>query len=285
MKPPTPDSPRQAGALPAGPAGLESLEAAVRSRLLPPAGTAAPLPLLDVFIGYDAHEIVAYHVLCQSIAERTSVPARFTPLCLSSLGRVFARERLPEQSTDFAFSRFLTPHLSGFAGWSLFMDCDMLMRADPAELFALRDDRYAVMVCQHDYTPKEDTKFLGQVQTKYEKKNWSSVMLFNNARCRALTPEYVSTATGLELHQFRWLEDEALVGSLPLEWNWLVGEYEHNPAAKNAHFTLGGPYFADTAQCDYADEWRAALARTTSAGRGGAASAPQGQPQGLRRAG
>jgi hypothetical protein len=145
------------------------------------------------------------------------------------------------------------------------MDCDMLMRRDIAELWKLRDEGAAVMCVKHDYTPKEETKFLGQVQTKYEKKNWSSVMLFNNARCRALTPEYVSTGSGLELHQFRWLEDEGLVGALPLEWNWLVGEYDYNPAAKNAHFTLGGPYFPEYAYCDYADEWRVVLESTTYA--------------------
>lgn len=239
-------------------------------------------PVLDVFIGYDADEIVAYHALCQSIAERASIPVRFTPLNLASLTRIFRRERLPQQSTEFAFSRFLTPYLSGYAGWSLFMDCDMLMRADIAELFALRDERYAVMVCQHDYTPRDEVKFLGRQQTRYAKKNWSSVMLFNNARCRALTPEYVETATGLELHQFKWLERESLIGALPLEWNWLVGEYAHNPKAKNAHFTLGGPYFAEYADCDYADEWRAAYARATSCAKG-AASAQDEFPHRLGR--
>jgi hypothetical protein len=225
-------------------------------------GAAVRFPVLDVFIGYDRDEIVAYHVLCQSIVERASIPVRFTPLHLPSLGGAFARERLPEQSSDFAFSRFLTPYLSGYEGWSLFMDCDMLLRADLAELFALRDDRYAVMVCQHDYTPKGEVKFLNNQQTRYAKKNWSSVMLFNNARCRPLTPEYVSTASGLQLHQFKWLEQEELIGSLPLEWNWLVGEYAYNPQARNAHFTLGGPYFRDYADGDYADEWRAVRERT-----------------------
>jgi len=224
-------------------------------------------PLLDVFIGYDGNEIVAYHVLCQSIAERTSIPVRFTPLSLSSLGRIYGRPRVSDQSTDFTFSRFLTPFLSSYAGWSLFLDCDMLMRADLAELFAMRDDRYAVMVCKHDYTPKDEVKFLNHKQTRYAKKNWSSVMLFNNARCRALTPAFVSTASGLELHQFRWLESEGLIGSLPLEWNWLVGEYDYNCGAKNAHFTLGGPYFPEYADCDYAEEWRSARGRTTFAGQ------------------
>ena len=238
-----------------------------------------PLPILDVFVGYDRDEMVAYHVLCQSILERSSVPVRFTPLYLPSLRAVFARERAPQQSTDFAFSRFLTPHLSNHAGWSLFMDCDMLLRADLAELFALRDERYAVMVCKHDYSPKSDVKFLNHQQTRYAKKNWSSVMLFNNARCRALTPEFVSTASGLELHQFKWLEGEGQVGSLPLEWNWLVGEYDYNPGARNVHFTLGGPYFPEYADCDYAEEWRAACDRTNSVSQAWRASLP---PSGAR---
>jgi len=219
---------------------------------------ASGTPVLDVYIGYDRQEIVAYHVLTQSILERVSRPVRFTPISLSTLHGVFDREALPQQSTDFSFSRFLTPYLSAYAGWSLFMDCDMLARADIAELFALADDRYAVMVCQHDYVPRDEVKFLNHVQTRYAKKNWSSVMLLNNARCRALTPSYVETASGLELHQFHWLADaEAEIGALPLEWNWLVGEYDASPDAKIAHFTRGGPYFPEYASCDYAEEWRA----------------------------
>jgi hypothetical protein len=219
-------------------------------------------PVLDVFIGYDRQEIVAYHVLCQSILEHSSVPVRFTPLNLASLKPVFHREMVSQQSTEFSFSRFLTPYLSGYAGWSLFMDCDMLVRGDIAELFGLADERYAVMVCKHDYVPRDEVKFLNHAQAKYAKKNWSSVMLLNNDRCRALTPQYVQNASGLELHQFKWLADEALIGDLPLEWNWLVGEYDFNPQARNAHFTRGGPYFADYVTSDYADEWLAMRART-----------------------
>ncbi len=88
-------------------------------------------------------------------------------------------------------------------------------------------------------------------------------MLMNNERCRALTPEFVNTASGLELHRFKWLRDEE-IGELPLEWNWLVEEYKYNPAAKVAHFTRGGPYFKDYRNCDYADEWRAEFALMSS---------------------
>lgn len=222
-------------------------------------------PLLDVFVGYDRDEIVAYHSLCASILEHASQPVRFTPINLASLGATFHRERLAQQSTEFSFSRFLTPFLSAYTGWSLFMDCDMLVRADIAELFALREDRHAVMVCQHNYVPRDEVKFLKNPQATYAKKNWSSVMLFNNARCRALSPGFVNTASGLELHQFRWLETEDLIGALPLEWNWLVGEYPFNAEARIAHFTRGGPYFSAYEDCDYADEWRAARDRSQSA--------------------
>jgi hypothetical protein len=142
------------------------------------------------------------------------------------------------------------------------MDCDMLCRADIAGLAAEieRQSDKALLVCQHDYTPisapkmKETEAPLGKVQTSYPRKNWSSMMVLNNQRCAALTPEYVNSASGLELHRLKWIADE-LVGGLPLEWNWLVTEYKYNPEAKLAHFTRGGPWFEDYRTSDYADEW------------------------------
>ena len=198
-------------------------------------------------------------MLAYSIHARASAPVAVAPLMLSQLGGLMTRARHPLQSTDFAFSRFLTPCLSDYEGWSVFMDCDMLMLDDVAKLWALRDDRYAVQVVKHDHQPRETVKFLGQAQTQYPKKNWSSVMLFNNARCRALTPEYVSAASGLELHQFKWLPDEALIGALPRPWNHLVGYYEPTRDASLVHYTLGGPYFEAYRDCEYAAEWRAEL--------------------------
>jgi hypothetical protein len=213
--------------------------------------------MIRVFIGYDPREAVAFNVLAHSIQARATEPVSITPLMLSQLKTVLTRERHPLQSTDFSFSRFLTPYLSGYTGWSVFMDCDMLVLKDIAELWKLCDDRYAVMVVKHNHVPKESVKFLGEPQTKYEKKNWSSVMLFNNARCRALTPDYVDRASGLELHQFKWLESDDLIGALPNAWNHLVG---YNPARQDAalvHYTRGGPYFPEFADCEYAEAWRA----------------------------
>lgn len=223
--------------------------------------------MIRVFIGYDPREAVAYNVLAHSIQVRASEPIAISPLMLSQLKMVLTRERHPLQSTDFSFSRFLTPYLSDFTGWSVFMDCDMLVLRDIAELWRLRDERYAVMVVQHDHVPRESVKFLGQPQSKYGKKNWSSVMLFNNARCRALTPDYVNRASGLELHQFKWLESDDFIGALPHAWNHLVGYNAPRRDAALVHFTLGGPYFPDYADCEYAEAWRAERDAMLHAGR------------------
>ena len=192
------------------------------------------------------------------------MPVTISPLRLENLAQYFTRKREPNQSTDFAFSRFLVPYLSDYKGWSLFMDCDMLVRADISELWKLRDESKAVMVAKHDYVPKSTKKFLGAVQEPYPKKNWSSVMMFNNRLCSKLTPNLVNTAHGSELHQFKWLESEELIGSIPLEWNWLVDEYPYNPGAKNVHYTLGGPWFEEYKNVDYADEWFKALSELNS---------------------
>ena len=49
-------------------------------------------------------------------------------------------------------------------------------------------------------------------------------MLMNCDKCKSLTPDYVNSDTGLQLHQFKWLENDDLIGEIPLEWNWLVDE-------------------------------------------------------------
>ncbi len=212
--------------------------------------------MLDVYIGYDPIESAAFYTLAHSILRRSSIPVSIAPVMQSQLKGVYKRARGPTESTEFSLTRFLVPSLSEFRGWSVFMDCDMLCRTDIAQLAAQieRQADKAVLVCKHDYVPKTERKFLGHVQTKYPRKNWSSLMVFNNARCKALTPDYVNTAASLDLHRFKWI-DEADIGELPLEWNWLVGEYPYAADAKIVHFTLGGPYFEQYRECDYAAEW------------------------------
>lgn len=214
---------------------------------------------IRIFIGYDNRIPVAFQTLAHSITQRSSAPVTICPINLTNIRGIFNRPMVSLQSTEFSFSRFLTPYLSNYEGWSLFMDNDMIVLDDIVNLWNLRDDRYAVMCVKHDHHPHETKKFMGAPQTPYEKKNWSSVVLFNNARCRALTPEYVNTASGLELHQFKWLENDDLIGPLPLEWNYLAAyteEHERRSVEpKLVHYTIGGPFYPEFKDTEYSAEW------------------------------
>jgi len=214
---------------------------------------------IRVFVGYDPNESSAYHVLSHSIQKYASSPISITPIKRNQLEEIHTRPREKLHSTEFSLTRFLVPYLCNYTGWAIFMDTDMLARADLNELYEMRNSDYAVMVVKHEYTPMSKTKMLGNKQTKYEKKNWSSLMLMNTGRCYKLTPEYVNSASGLELHQFKWLDSEGQIGDLPPVWNWLVGEYPYNSKAKLVHYTLGGPWWDDYFCCDYADDWRLML--------------------------
>ena len=210
--------------------------------------------MIPIFIGYDSKVKIAYHVLSESILRNSSTPVTISPINLNNLKNIYTRKQDPLASTEFSFSRFLVPHLMNYNGWAIFMDSDMVMLSDITELWNLRNEKYAIQVCKHDYTPTSKNKFLGNNQTIYAKKNWSSLMLMDCSKCKTLTPEYVNTKSGLELHQFKWL-DENLIGSIPLEWNWLVGEYPYKKDVHNIHFTEGGPYFKDYKNTEYANEW------------------------------
>ncbi len=207
--------------------------------------------MMKIFIGFDPNEAVALHVLSHSIMRHARSPFSITPLVLRQLP--MTRERTPTQSTEFSFSRFLVPWLCNYEGRAIFMDCDMLCRSDIAELWHTPMDS-AVSVVQHDYQPRPEDKFLGQRQSIYEKKNWSSVMVFDNGRCGALSPDYVNRTSGLELHQFKWADS---VGSIDKAWNCLIGEENQCPVekAKLLHFSIGGPWFAKYRLCDGAEEW------------------------------
>jgi len=213
--------------------------------------------VIRVFIGYDSRETVAYNVLAHSINRHASAPVAIAPVMLSQLEGVFRREKNPLQSTEFSFSRFLVPWMCDYQGWAIFMDCDMLVREDIAKLWTKRDERYSVQIFKNSHVPKEEVKFLGAIQTKYENKNWSSVMLINCAKCKALTPEFVNTASGMELHQFKWLANDGLIGELPSRWNHLVAYDPHRTDASLLHYTIGGPWFKEYEGTEYAADWSA----------------------------
>jgi hypothetical protein len=159
-------------------------------------------------------------------------------------------------STEFSFSRFLVPHLMGYKGWALFVDCDFLFLSSLKELEQYMDSEKAIVCVHHDYQPKDGLKMDGVLQQKYFRKNWSSFVLWNcsHPANKTLTPEIVNSQTGSWLHKFGWLEDH-MIGSLPEEWNWLEGHSNKSIIPKAIHYTRGGPWFENYKNVEYADLW------------------------------
>lgn len=214
--------------------------------------------MIRIFVGYDPKEAIAYHNFCESVIKHCTEPVSFTPLALNTLQDY--KENHKDGSNEFIYSRFLVPHLCGYKGKALFVDGDMLCKADISELF-YKPMFDAVSVVKHNYKTKYPIKYLGNINEDYPRKNWSSVMLFNCSHkdCSKLTPEYVAKAKGKHLHRFEWADD---VGELPIEWNWLANEYDYNPDAKLIHYTIGTPCFKGYHDMDYGKEWMTTFTHT-----------------------
>jgi hypothetical protein len=213
------------------------------------------MTILDLYIGWDPRESHSFEVFRSSLERRTSKPLHIRKLMQQALRHegIYTRPQVIKKgqawdvisgapmSTEFAITRFLVPHIQR-EGWCLFGEPDMVCLADIAELFALADDRYAVMCVHHDYVSRETSKMGGKMQVPYPRKNWSSLMLVNASHPanKRLTLDMVNTLPGRDLHRFCWLEDHE-IGSLPIEWNYLVGEAMPVVRPKILHYTIGTP--------------------------------------------
>ena len=119
-------------------------------------------PGLKIFIGYDSREKIAFHVLSYSIIANATIPVSITPINLNNLKRFYNRLKGKKDSTEFSISRFLTPYLSNYEGYSLYLDCDFVVLADIAKLLKIvsKKTNKVVWCVKHKYQPKDRTKFL-----------------------------------------------------------------------------------------------------------------------------
>ena len=227
--------------------------------------------MLHLYVGFDSKEQDAYDVCRESVLRHASIPVEVHPIILNQLisagyydrewvesghQRVDVIDGLPF-STDFSFSRFLVPFIhQGDSSWAVFCDSDFFFRADIRELEELFDPVYAIQVVKHNYTPGEALKMSGLKQGTYEKKNWSSLVIWNTAHPsnENLTIEDVNKRPGRWLHQFSWL-DESEIGGLPEEWNWLEGWSDIRMSPKVVHFTRGVPTHEGMTRIPYSGEW------------------------------
>jgi hypothetical protein len=211
---------------------------------------------MRLFFGHDDREFAGTTAFMASVIQHASAPVQVTPLTAKAL------PNFPEGSNAFTLRRFLVPYLMGYQGWACFVDgADMIFRADPFELFALKDPWKAVQVVKHDYKTSYQRKYLGTAMEcdnrDYPRKQWASVMLMNCAHSawRIVDPDWLRKVMPLKVLQFKFIEDDR-IGELPMEWNWLVDEHGENDEANLIHWTAGIPCFPKHDVDDvFSNEW------------------------------
>jgi lipopolysaccharide biosynthesis glycosyltransferase len=212
-----------------------------------------------IYIGYDSKEQVVFDV-CKYSIEKRHLSGKITIEALKQpqLRELGLYKRPIDQlaSTEFSLTRFLTPYLSSYVGFSLFLDCDFIVLDDIQKLFDSIDKSKAVSVVKHDYQPSNKTKMNGLSQSIYPRKNWSSLMLFNNEHPsnKKLDLQTVNNETPQYLHRFSWLSDDQ-IGEISHSWNYLAGWYDDIERPMAIHYTEGGPWFKEHVDCDFAKEW------------------------------
>lgn len=200
---------------------------------------------MNIHVGYDDAQDIAYEICKYSIiknAHRKDISISKIN-CDTVVG--YDRSYDPLASTPFTYARFYIPFINQYKGFSIFCDGDFLFLDDIQNLIDQFDPQYAVQVVKHDYTPSNTVKMNDKPQSVYPRKNWSSLILWNNEhpKNKTLDLNLLNGATGSFLHQFQWLDDGD-IGEISYDWNWLVGWYNETPkmSPKALHFTEGGPW-------------------------------------------
>lgn len=205
--------------------------------------------MFKIFIGYDSTIDIAYRVLKYSLEKHSSQPLDIRPLVLKDLQ--FNRPHDPLASTEFTYTRFLVPHLTGFSGTALFMDNDMVCLGDITEVFRLDLEPYWLRVVKHNHRPSETVKLDGKIQTQYPRKNWSSFMLLNCSQLACWSKQAVESQPAKWLHRFEPIPDDK-IGDIPKTWNKLD---ECDSSTKLIHYTSGGPWYPQHRNHPFAEKW------------------------------
>jgi lipopolysaccharide biosynthesis glycosyltransferase len=216
--------------------------------------------LINIFVGFDQKESIAYHAFVQSLIDSSSIPLSITPLAENNLN--IYNEKHLDGTNKFTYSRFLVPYLMNFKGWAIYFDGDMVCLSDVKDLIRNFDTNKAVNVIKHDYKTKNSVKYFGQKNEDYPRKNWSSVIIWNceHPKNKILTPDFIESMNGAFLHRFKWL-DNVEIGELDKKWNWLAVEYPEIKDANLIHYTLGTPCFEEYKNTSMANYWKKAFNR------------------------
>ena len=197
--------------------------------------TAAPTAPLRVFIGTEDSQVVAHQVLEHSIRTHASVPVEITPML--NLPMPVPAEPANRARVGFSFTRFKIPELCGYEGRAVYIDADMLVFGDVAELAAIPFDGNKLLCTYQTELPS-----LWAEKHTFRPGRNVAVMLLDCSRLDWKADEIVG---GLDEGRYTYeqlIYDQCLVApdeiadTIPVEWNHLE-RYEHG-RTRLLHYTV-----------------------------------------------
>jgi hypothetical protein len=195
-------------------------------------------PLLEpmrVFCGLDESQIVAARVLEYSIRKHASRPVRFYPML--DVPTPVPKDPENRGRTGFSFSRFHIPKFAGYKGRALYVDADMQVFGDLAELWEIPFDGAKVMCTRQDEPPEQ-----WKDSSWFHPGRQLSVMLLD---CERLDWDIEDIVGGLDAGGYDYqqlmfelcvVDPDEINDNIPPEWNHL--EHYEPGKTKLLHYTV-----------------------------------------------
>jgi hypothetical protein len=195
-------------------------------------------PLIEpmrVFCGLDESQIVAARVLEYSIRRHASRPVRFFPML--NVPTPEPKDPKNRGRTGFSFSRFHIPKLAGYSGRALYVDADMQVFADMAQLWDIPFDGAKVMCTRQDEPPPQ-----WKDSSWFKPGRQMSVMMLD---CSRLDWRIEDIIGGLDEGRYTYeelmfklcvVDPDEINDNLPPAWNHL--EHYEPGETKLLHYTV-----------------------------------------------
>ncbi len=189
---------------------------------------------LRIFVGSEPSQVVAHRVLEFTIRRHASIPVEVTPMIDLPLPE--PSDPANRARVGFTFSRFLIPELCGFQGRAVYIDADMLVFGDVAELAALPMDGAKVLCTYQRELPEAWREKAG-----FRPGRNVAVLVLD---CGALDWDATKIVAGLDegrytyeelVYDLRLVEAEAVHDTIPPEWNHLE---RFDPTTRLLHYTV-----------------------------------------------
>jgi lipopolysaccharide biosynthesis glycosyltransferase len=213
---------------------FEEMQATVARYGMSYASLVATAEPIRVFVGADESQLVPAAVLEYTIRKHTAGRVEFTTM--RDLPVPMPGDPSKRPRTGFSFYRFMIPKLTGYQGRALYLDCDMQVFADLAELWAIPFDSQTVLCT---YQPEPPEAWRGN--KNFKPGRHLAVMMLD---CSRLNWDVDEIVRGLDEDRYSYTElmsDLAIVPEgqieerIPVEWNSLE-RYEAG-TTKLVHYT------------------------------------------------